>query len=589
MPVIQNLDDLKKLRTVMDGKFSRLHLDQEQDERFYNLDFADDLHLPKQFTDDAVVLPTAREVVDNATDHITPLIRRIEVPRRNTEESGTKQAIKLKRFYEALLNWIERQSPISPFREAAKQLPAYGTLIGKFIHDETILGNEPEQLPDESEEDLKARRKEWNELRKLDMPYSLTIRNPINVTFDPFNDPPMWVMEITEKFVYEVERIYPKWPNAKNVRAHRTVEVIEYWEDEQRSVMINRESAFGEADLVPNEAGFHPYIIIGSGLGIDDSGNNLNRRYVSILRYIKSVLMSESRNYSMQDIVIKAGAWPIRIAEGERANEMPDIKLEYGTIQPLPPGVTIKDLTPQIPDTVIFSAISIANNIISSAASPRVLRGLPQAGISSGFDRQLALGEARLKFGPLEQGMNQFLTRICIMAGLYMERTIKHPVSVAAGAIQDDFFEIHSNTFNGHHAVKVTINVLEPEDEIRKRESAANLVNAGLMSPQTALAKFFPELDAKSELARIFAARVLFSPQMMNIISAASVQKVVETLELEGLLETIMAQQMAEDGGRERRNSVQESRQSAPSNPPPTAGDTSDQARQRQLDLRELG
>lgn len=586
MPVVDDIKELKAFRDTMKGQFAKLHTAQENDERYYSLQFEDNLNLPTQFVDDAIVLPTAREVVDNAADHIMPRFRRVEVPRRNVGEAGTKQALVLKRFYEALLTWLERQSPVSPFRESAKQLPAYGNLIAKFVVDNTRIGLEPVREGGESDDEFDERRKEWQELRKLNMPFTLSIINPLEVMFDPFHDPPMWVIEVTKKFVYDLKRTYPEWANPKNRKPHDTADVVEYWDDDHFTVMIDDASAFGpEKEFMPNEAGFHPYIILGSGLGIDASDHSPEKRYVSLIRHIKGVLESESRNYSMQDIIIKAGAWPIRIATGERTNEMPDIKLEFGQIQPMPPGMEISELTPQLPPAMVFNAMTLANGIISNAASPRVLRGLSSPGTESGFDRQLQLGEARLKFGSLEQAMNQFLTQICIMAGRYMEKVVKHPVSVAAGATQDEFVDVTGRTFNGHHAVSVTINVLEPEDEVRKQQNAASLVNAGLMSPQTALTQFFPNVDPRTELARIVAARVLFSQEVLGIVSQATAQQLVEKLGLEGILEQIITQQTAEG-----RNPARAGRDvPAEASSPPTAGSPSDQAANRTLDLRNLG
>ena len=311
MPIINNLTELKSLHSTMSGFFSKMHKAFDLDEDYYDLDFAHALRLPPQFIDDAVVLPTAREVVDTAADHITPEFRRIEVPRRAATPSGTEQARKLQRFYEALLNWLDTQGPISPFREAAKHLPNYGELVGLFLPDIHRIGKEPTQKNEgESDEEFSDRKSEWSDLRKINMPFSLTIVNPTEVLFDPFHDPPLWVMRDTKRFVYDIQRTYPEWANIHRRPNTSQVQVIEYWDDEVRSVMIDGESAFG-ADIMDNDLGTIPYIVLGSGLGIDDSEHRPEARYVGLLRFLRKILESESRNYSMQDVVIKVGAWPI--------------------------------------------------------------------------------------------------------------------------------------------------------------------------------------------------------------------------------------------------------------------------------------
>ena len=585
--ILNGFDDLENLQIEMQAYFSVLHKEIKTDEKYLNLDFRDLLNIPAAFQSDAIVLPTAREVVDTATDHITPKFRRINVPRRSTETaSGTDQAIKLRRFYEALLNWIEDQFTVSPFRTSVKHLAGVGLSTWRFDFDKKRHPNRPSRNQFEFEEDFNDAMVEWRQVREENLPFTLRILHPTEVFFDPFHDPPEWAIQKSQRYVYDAERLYPGWGNPSNKKRSDKVEVLEFWDAHIRVVSVDKHPALKTRDkdgILRHRHGIHPFIIGGSGLGYEDAEKKAEYRYSGFIRIIRDVLRSESRNFSVQDIVLKAGAWPIRTATGEQANQIANLKLEYGKIHPIPEGVELGELAPSLPPQVIFQAMQMANAIISGATAPRVARGLQQPGLRSGFDRQVALGQSTLRYQPLADSTERMMSQLLRNSGFLMERVIKEPISIAIGAQQDEFLRVSGADFKGHHAVKVKINVLEPSDEIRKMQNVISLVTSGLMSPQTAIRENLPNVDPDQELGRIIASRVLMGPEMIGLLSQASVQDVASNLGLEDILEQIFESLEEGTGGNQRRSP-------APDNPNADAergpGSRADQASLRQGDIR---
>ena len=107
------------------------------------------------------------------------------------------------------------------------------------------------------------------------------------------------------------------------------------------------------------------------------------------------------------------------------------------------------------------------------------------------------------------------------------------------------------------------------------------------MSPQTAIRKYFPDVDPDTELGRILAARLLFSPQFMMLLSQGITEKVAAGLGLEDMLRRILeSAEEEQQGGTQRRSPSPESegREAAEG-----AGSRRDQAAQREIDLREMG
>ena len=589
MPNVENVDEIVALKQHVDGKFNQFHTDVMSDEQFYDLNVAELLNLPRKFKKDGIVLPTAREVIDTAADHIAPVNRRVNVPRRKTDKAGTAQANKIRRFYEALLNWVDRKGDTSRFRNGGKGLGLTGITVWKLIYDRKLFPPKPVKAKDEPTDEFDDRLDEWTVDRKNVIPFDLQIIHPREIIFDHTHEPPQWIIQTSNKMVGDIIDEFPSWPNPKNRKKTDEVEVLEYWEDKRRAVIIDKTSALkGENEIVKHRQSVHPYIIGGSGLGHDDWEHRLEKKYVGLLRFIKAVLLAESRAYSIADIVLKGGAWPVRVAEGDRANEMPRIRLEYGTVQPLPPGVKITDLTPQLPSEMVFNFMSLNNGIISAAAAPRVVRGLREPGITSGFDRQLELGQARLRYGPLVWTMERMLEEVCRKAGRIMQALDLGPINIQAGTTEDNFMVISGKDFRNHHAVEVKVGVLEPEDEIRKHNDAIALVAGGLMSPQTAIRTYFPNVDPSSEMGRILAARLMFSEPIMNLIGEATLGRVSEKLGLEDVLAQIFARVEEQVGGRDKGGGRR-----AASEPDvdgaPVKGSPADQAALRQQDGRETG
>ncbi len=570
---IETKADVIQLEKDMKTHFSGLIAEMKIDEKYHDLDISDDLSLPDKFKDQAVVLPTSREVVETAVDHVSPTNRRIDVPRRANNQAAAKQTKLLRRFYAAILTFLEIGPPVSPYREMLKHLTVWGISIVKFIYDERKWMDKPTSGNQEALED-------WRNFQATNMPFTLQVLHPSEVLFDPWHDPAEWVVQSSKKYVADLISTYPDWGNPKKKKLTDKANVIEYWSTSQRAVLIDKTDWGLKGGIIPNESTIHPYIIGASGLGIDGADHKPEKRFVGILRYLRGILRSESRNYSIADIIMKSGAWPVRVLVGEKANEVGPLQLEYGTMQSLPEGVTIQDLSPVLPPEMVLSHMSLSNNIISAAAAPRVVRGGQNPGTRAGFQQQLAIGEARLRYAPLAEAIERMMTQIGVKAGIYMEKVVPGSVSLGAGATNEVFASISGKDFRGHHALRVKVNVLAPEDEIRKQQGVINLVGAGLMSPAAAIETLFPAVDPDSELGRILAARILFSPQLMGLVGAAVTEHVAEGAGLEAVLDRILAEAQAEANGPGQRTT-------SPTDQalPPQTGDLTDQANQRQNDI----
>lgn len=556
-------DELSKFAIEMEGFYGDLHTQFDIDEDYYDLNFKSLLEMPKQFKGDATILPTVREVVDAAVDHVAPGFRKVTVPRRAANDAATNQAKKLLMFYEALLLYFERSAVVSPFRETTKHISELGMGVLEIVYDKNLWGDEPVKMFGEPAEDFKERKKDWKDNRGNIMPFQLFALHPSEVMIDPFNDPPQWAIRKSEKYVGEILRSYPLWHNAQNRSHTDKVTSVEYWERLEKAVIVDNQTVFtrtftnvdGEREtvdavMVKNKWKIIPFIVGASGLGTIDKEYNPARRFVGLIRYLRDLFRSESRNYSVFDIVLRQAAWPVRLVKGEGAEQLKGLQLEYGTWQPVGEDFTTESLTPDLPPDAVLQFMQLTNAIISSAAAPRPVRGGQESGVGTGFQHQLILNEARLRYNSIAATLERMMVEVCQKAAILLEQVVDGPISLTSHATQDEFTSISGRDINGHHAVHIKVNVVESEDDMRKQQAVANMFAVGLMSRITAITEANPNVDPEQELALILADQALQSPEVLSIFGQAAAQEVASATGLEQLI-TALSQAATSAGGRQ--------------------------------------
>lgn len=559
MSVVSNVDELKELTEEMKGHYATLHDEFTKDEQWYQLDEDIDIGLPSEYKSQGVLLPTARTIVDTAVDHISPQFRDILVPRKSSTLSATNKAKDQQRFYSASLTWLENQSPSSPYRMANKQLGIYGMAVTKttYVEDWDVAKGEDEEG-----------------IRAEFMPFRHRVLHPAEVFPDPFNDEAQWVIQVNDRMIGDLFNIYGKFNTHK--RLTDRAEVIEFWDRGERAVLVDGEPII---DLVEHSWGEHPYTIGDSGLGFISLDRKPEHRYMGYLRFVREVLKSESRNYSINDIVLKASGWPIQVASGPGASQLAGIEMQYGKIYELPPDTDLRQLTPELPPPLVEAHRFTTSTILSEATAPRPLVGLRNPGTTSGRDQNIQLGQARLRYQGMAQASEMMLTAIARKLGTYMENVVEHPVNISLGTTENEYKEVSPKTFKGVRPVKVTVNVLEPDNEFGKKQAVAQELTVGTIDRETAVEELHPDKDTEKMLRNIRKDALERSPAVQQLLSTIVAEKLSQDEEImEKLQAAIEKAQVAEsteagargkdvrlnDGDKDTQDAIQRGVESSP-------------------------
>ncbi len=465
-------------------KYSKLNDCFNEDENFYELDFKTRLNLPDEFTEEGIVLPTARDMVDTFVDHIDIANARVFVNRKGTSDISAEEAEMMRKFYLGLIHRNNVEADISPWRIGAKHYALHGLAVYETLWDADQWSDKPDREIDESESDYALRIDEWRSQSHDSIPIVVHAVNPGCVLPDPSYGGREFVFKVLDKVCLDMQRRYPKWSNPKGKKISGEVEKVEYWDNKERCIWVDGEPVLQvKGGMVKHKYGFIPYVFIDSGLGNISKDYKPEKRYVGVLRHIVDLLVSESRSYSISEVVLKKAAWPYLTISGKNAALVAEISQKYGKLNVLPEGVELKEIVSQTPPDALNSHLYRTSDYIAAHAAPRSLRGLGEQGVRSGADRRLVIGEAASKYRYSEDAFRNGAAKILSNCARLMKNVVPGDVRLWARTPTDEFdVEIKKDKMKEPFTCYVEFAPVSEEDEYRRHDDLERLVAAGIVT-----------------------------------------------------------------------------------------------------------
>ena len=506
------VDEILELYDKLEStsKYGELYKEFREDERFYELDFEADLHIPVQFERDAIVLPTARDMVDSVIDHTDISHARVYPDKKGIGAKG-KEIYEIERkFALGVLHRTNVESDISPQRVSGKHYWLHGITWIKTVWNVDEWISSPAKEDKETDEAYKSRMKDWRTSHHLPMPIIIKAVNPSCIMPDPFQGGRLWVFERHKRLLFDIKRMSPKWKVPEGVGDDEEVDYLEYWDKDFRCVLINREPALKAGNgVVPHKYGFIPYTAIESGLGNLSEDALPEKRYVGLIRYMKKILISESANYSMCDILMKWETMLGGYITGADAGTLGEIKMEYGLWWPVGDkdvkfNKWERDLAPE----AAYAHLALTHDYIASHAAPRSMRGLSESGVRSGADRRLVLAEAQSKLNYSKDAFASGWANVLEKCARIAKYVIPEDFMVWGKPTDGDQFNVTvkrsmlREPFNFY----VEFAPIAPEDEYRRHEDLMRMVQSGLYTKYfawTRLSDVDPEAMQKQEFKEL--------------------------------------------------------------------------------------
>jgi hypothetical protein len=459
----------------------------EFDEKYYELEFKDLLGIPEEFKSEGVVLPTARDMVDTCVDHTDISNARVSVNKQSTSNIDIENSEMMRKFYLGLIHRTEVESSISPWRVGAKHYWLHGLVVFKTVWDADRWTDKPVRKEGESETSYADRIDEWRADNTQSIPIVIQAVNPYNIMLDPYENGGRFVFETQEKLVMDVKGKYPSWSNPQGRADDTPVTCISFWTPFYRCELYDGEPIL-KGGVVEHDYGFIPYVPIDTGLGNLSATADPAKRYVGVLRHIRAMLVSESRDYSIADVVLKKTAYPWLTAEGENA-ELLEGKVEqtFGTITIMPKNTKIVQQSPQVPPQALQQHLSITSSYIASHAAPNALRGMGEAGVRSGVDRQQLIAEASAKYVYSTEAFKNGTAKVLANCARLMKNVIPGDIRIWAKTPTDEFdMIIKKDKMREPFNCYVEFAPLSETDEYRRHDDLERLVKSGIVTVQWA-------------------------------------------------------------------------------------------------------
>jgi hypothetical protein len=494
----------------------------EKDEVDYELNFKDSLGLPTEFASQGVVLPTARDFVDTFVDHIDIANARVYSNRKAVYAKSELEAEAFRKFGLGMLHMTNLATDISQWRVSAKHYALHGLAVIGTFWDADLWPDKPEKKDGESEDSYAEKIDAWREETHLSLPIVLKSIHPHNVLMDPSN-PRQFIIEKSTMLRLDAEKLYPWWKNPEDKEITEEVEKIEYWDKDFHCVLVDREPILRVKGGVDHHRyGFIPYVVIESGLGNLSFENRPEMRYVGILRYIHDLLISESRDYSVSDIILSKTAWGGGFLQN-KGNAEVAVKIvdqgNFGTWQQLPPGIEPVTVTPQVPPEALNTHLSRTSYYLQAHAAPSSLRGMGEEGVRSGADRRLVISQAMARYQYANEAFAAGAARVIINCAKLFKNVIPGDMRIWARTPTDEFdMLIDKKELKEPFTCYVEFAPVNEDDEYKRHMDLEQLVAAGIVTPNWARQQM-TNVDPKAVALDIEKEKLENDPAIQQMIS----------------------------------------------------------------------
>ena len=469
--------------------YSKLRTAFETDEQFYNLDFKNRLHIPKNFKKDIVILPTARDVVDTGINHTNIFNARVFTNRKGTSEISKKSAEMLRKLGAGIIHGINVEARIAPAHVGAKHYWKHGLAVFKTIWDADRWVDKPGKKEGESEDGYAKRLDEWRAGQHLSLPIVIKAINPYHIMPDPYTGGDYYVIEWYKRKLYDVKRI---WPDFEDSREPDTmIETFSFWTDKYRAEFVitsdEGESIAGKSMLrlpggiVEHKYGFNPYTLIESGLGDEDTENKPENRYVGLLRYMNDLLVSESANYTLHNILMMQETLGGGYITGADAGTIAEVKKEYGKYAVFgEKDIEFHEWENKLPPEASSRHLAVTHDYISAHAAPRSARGLSETGVRSGADRRLIIAEASAIYQYATPAFQNGWAQILSKCAMLVKNVIPGDFDIWTKTPTDEFdIVVKKNLIREPFNYYVEFATISEEDEYRRQDSLLKMWNGG--------------------------------------------------------------------------------------------------------------
>jgi len=518
----REIKDITDTTKELEDYYRNFHNQCKEEDVYYNLEFK----VPKVRGYEQHHPATARLAIDDGAAQIDTMNLHINVRPRNNSSTAYEQAERLRRFYIGLWHRTQKTRGLV-LAHTGKLFLLYGLAFLKVVYDRDLWADRPEQK-EESDEAFKERMDTWREERRLDFPVIITALNPQCVMPDPSMSGAQFVVEKYKRKAGEVKDRYPDW--AVSPRAlDEDVEWLELWDDEFVSYLADGKEVLLN---VPHNYGFIPYVWGDPALGYLSSEGVAEDRYRGLNHPVHDDYRLQARLINQMEAILRSGAWGNYYLSG-REDQKHDLVLAQKAWEFAPgfmnilaiEGAKVERLNPVAISPEIFGLYADVSQRIQSATVMPVIKGEVPSGPASGYKTAVLAGLARQKYDRIIATLGMMCEEVNARAAMLIEKVIQDDVTVW-GSVGAETFDISvgPKDIKGYTQSEVKLKSVAPEEEERMAMLGARLSQQGLISTRYWATKYGGVENPIDDQTQIMIERILQSPEIMQMMTAAFMQ-----------------------------------------------------------------
>ena len=428
--------------------------------------------------------PTAYDAVVNARDHILTNPR-ITVPVRPTvgpQEAAHKIAEKRQQFHTMFWDNVFYQSgdPLG----AGKNDLVLGKMVVKVMPKLHLL---PEMPPSPTKSDRDRYRRALDKIGRSTFMWDVTLCDKASVfeIGDPHDpDAAVEAYRITKAAARKKFGTIPETLNGGDPLDE--IDYVEYWEKPEGSSKgkfiqwlgtdvvhdgdnpLCAESPSHTEDK-PMYAGRLPYIFASSGWGNDGPNAKPEDRYVSAIRYVRSVIEAECRFLTMTHEAMKYAAFKPTLTKNIPGDQQ--LAIQPGSRWNISEGQEAGFIDPGEIPASLFQGMARVNQYIDQSTKFSTLGGQPQRGVDTATEADQNIRNAATKLSGPIRNLRRVVMRVNEYAAWDVEKIFEAPITLYGAAPSGPSeVTLTPSDINGFYMTHVE---LETSDE-----AALNLRNA---------------------------------------------------------------------------------------------------------------
>lgn len=296
---------------------------------------------------------------------------------------------------------------------------------------------------------------------------------------------------VTARQKYPELRLWKKTQKVKDVDDEaETVTITDFWyTDPQEGDVYNCVMVDDEFAIEPREMLEYPYIPIVEGYC--DSAPALNQafRRLSILAPVDGLWQYKCRLTSSLATAVNWGTWPFFLVQNDNGQTIPDFDVRPGATQPVPMGTKVEPVIPPVDISKLQAIMQAVEQSMQQSTFPGVMYG-DSGAMQAGFGVSILTEAARGRVTQARESLEMTIQSLNELVLALVEKNAGKK-GVELYAYDTPSAMAYTETLNkeeisGYYRNIVSLRPAIPQDDMAKQSLILQMVQAGIVSRETA-------------------------------------------------------------------------------------------------------